>query len=430
MSKNNQIKNNQINSIQKKIINYFNGKYPTTFPTIGVSNTDLKSIISNLIKKNNNKHPDSLKQNVNNLISILERKVKEKIYSENRINKTVNTNKITLDPNVDMPYAKYINSNFNPIGNNSKIIRNNNQNNNLNNNQNNNKNNNQNNNKNNNQNNKNNNRNNNQNNILNNNQNNNNENIDKIYLNKYDKTNDFNEVYESNIKNLVNQKLVDSGESSTFNNYHLQKANINNTLTQKDIDLLYTEERFFDYNIILDSKDRDRTKFTNPAEFAIDFGKNSADGGNSCIIDTVYGNIESIELLHITILDTTSIVGTTYNTASLPYVILEIPELGDNYNGTNNSLKSAFAILTKYETMGGFHYYEKIGNNSDSQVIKKFNPRINLNKLTVKIKLPDGNLFNFGTDANDSAETVVSIALRITTVQKNMGTNFINKAIN
>ena len=354
-----------------------------------------------------------------------------------------------------MPYAKYINSNFNPIGNNSKIMRNNNQNNNKNNNQNNNQNNNKNNNQNNNQNNnKNNNQNNNQNSNLNNNNqnsnlnnnnnnqnnnlnnnqnnnlyNNNNEDIDKIYLNKYDKTNDFNEVYESNIKNLANQKLVDSGESSTFNNYHLQKANINNTLTQKDIDLLYTEERLFNYNIIIDSKDRDRTKFTNPAEFAIDFGKNSADGGNSCIIDTVYGNIESIELLHITILDTTSIVGTTYNTASLPYVILEIPELGDNYNGTNNELKSAFAILTKYETMGGFHYYEKIGNNSDTQVIKKFNPRINLNKLTVRIKLPNGNLFNFGTDANDSLETVVSIALRITTVQKNMGTNFINKEL-
>ena len=347
----------QINSIQTKIVNYFNNKYPTTFPTIGVSNQDLNSLITNLIKKNNNKHPDSLKQNVNNLISILERKVKEKIYSENRTNKTVNTNKITLDPTIDMPYSKYVNSNFNPINSNSKIMKNHNHNNIQNNNQNynlkNNLNNNHNNNLNNNLN----------NNIKNNDNNNENKNqdnnLDKIYLNKYDKTNNFNEVYESNIKNLTNQKLVDSGESSTFNDYHLQKVNIDNNLTKKDIDLLYTEERFFNYNIILDSKDRDKTKFSNPAEFAIDFGKNSADGGNSCIIDTVYGNIESIELLNVTILDTTSVVGTTYNTASLPYIILEIPELGDNYNGTNNELKSAFAILTKYETIGGFIIMKK-----------------------------------------------------------------------
>ena len=396
-------KNPQISHIKKKIISYFTNKYPTTFPTIGISNKDLEKLITNIVNKTNSKNTnnpnnlnnnnDSLKQNINNLISIFERKIKEKIYSENRLNSTVNTNKITLDPNIEMSYNKYVNQNFDPskpkdntLFNNSNLI------------------------------------------------NNNNDSIhnaEKITQNKYDETNNYEEIYNTNIKKLVNKKMVDSGDSESYNNYHLQKADIENKLSKKDVDLLYTEERLFDYNIVLDSKDRDTTKFTNPAEFEIDFGGNSSDGGNSCKIDTVYGNVESIELLHV-------IVRNHDNISSLPYILLELKELGSNFNGTNNDLKNTFAVLSKYETIGtttgegalpGFNHYEKISNNADTQVKKIFNPRINLNKLTIKLKNPSGDTITFDNDVNALTSTVVSIGLRITTVQKNMGTNFINKAI-
>ena len=400
-----------VNKIKNKVIKYFNDKYPTTFPTIGISDDNLQSIISNILQKNNNKNNDNLKIKVNNLISIFERKIKEKIYSENRQNNTVNTNKFTLDPNVDISYKDYVNSNFNPyndLENNGNNPNNQNNRNNQNN-----------------QNNKNNNK----NNSINTNKDDKN-NMDRN-LNKYDETNNYEEIYKNNIKKLVNQKVLDSGESIEFNEYHLQKANIENKLNKKDIDLLYTEERFFDYNIVLDSKDRDTTKYTNPAEFEIDFGGNTSDGGNSCKIDTVYGNIESIELLHVIIRNHTNIL-------SLPYLLLELKELGSNFNGTNNDLKSTFAILSKYETIGtidgdnnnpGFNHYEKISNNADTQVKKIFNPRINLSKLTIRLKNPSGEIITFDDDTNDLTSTVVSIGLRITTVQKNMGTNFINKAL-
>ena len=399
-------KNPQVSHIKKKIISYFTNKYPTTFPTIGISNKDLEKLITNIVNKTNSKNTnnpnnlnnnnDSLKQNINNLISIFERKIKEKIYSENRLNSTVNTNKITLDPNIEMSYKTYVNQNFDPskpkdntLFNNSNLI------------------------------------------------NNNNDSIhnaEKITQNKYDETNNYEEIYNTNIKKLVNKKMVDSGDSESYNNYHLQKADIEDKLSKKDVDLLYTEERLFDYNIVLDSKDRDTTKFTNPAEFEIDFGGNSSDGGNSCKIDTVYGNIESIELLHV-------IMRNHNNISSLPYILLELKELGSNFNGTNNDLKNTFAVLSKYENIGaaynnanelvipGFNYYEKISNNADTQVKKIFNPRINLNKLTVKLKNPSGDTITFDDTTNDLTSTVVSIGLRITTVQKNMGTNFINKAI-
>ncbi len=396
-------KNSQVSHIKKKIINYFTNKYPTTFPTIGISNKDLEKLIINIVNKTNlknsnnsnnlNNNNDSLKQNINNLISIFERKIKEKIYSENRLNSTVNTNKITLDPNIEMSYNTYVNQNFNPskpkdntLFNNSNLI------------------------------------------------NNNNDSIhnaEKITQNKYDETNNYEEIYNTNIKKLANKKMVDSGDSESYNNYHLQKADIEDKLSKKDVDLLYTEERLFDYNIVLDSKDRDTTKFTNPAEFEIDFGGNSSDGGNSCKIDTVYGNVESIELLHV-------IVRNHDNISSLPYILLELKELGSNFNGTNNDLKNTFAVLSKYETIGattgegalpGFNHYEKISNNADTQVKKIFNPRINLSKLTIRLKNPSGEIITFDDDTNNLTSTVVSIGLRITTVQKNMGTNFINKAL-
>ena len=94
--------------------------------------------------------------------------------------------------------------------------------------------------------------------------------------------------------------------------------------------------------------------------------------------------------------------------------------------------------MSKYETIGtttgegalpGFNHYEKISNNADTQVKKIFNPRINLNKLTIKLKNPSGDTITFDNGVNALTSTVVSIGLRITTVQKNMGTNFINKAI-
>ena len=70
-----------------------------------------------------------------------------------------------------------------------------------------------------------------------------------------------------------------------------------------------------------------------------------------------------------------------------------------------------------------------VGDHADSSVIKIYNPRINLNKITTKLLLPDGSLFNFGSAfTNDTSNTVISVSFRISTIQRNLATQYLDKA--
>jgi hypothetical protein len=74
-------------------------------------------------------------------------------------------------------------------------------------------------------------------------------------------------------------------------------------------------------------------------------------------------------------------------------------------------------------------YYNMVGDHADSSVIKIYNPRINLNKITTKLLLPDGSLFNFGSAfTNDTSNTVISVSFRISTIQRNLATQYLDKA--
>ena len=202
-------------------------------------------------------------------------------------------------------------------------------------------------------------------------------------------------------------------------------------------DPMKTEERPFVYNIVIDSKDRDRVKYPNPASFVIDFSPPESQGGsagdiNKGYISTAFGNIISCELLDITLLDTSVECDSSDSAGAgnvYPYIILDLPELGTNYYGTNDELSRAFTTLTTYETVNGYKHYNINAINSNQTVTKVYNPRINLNRLTIRLKLPDGTLYSFGAGNNASTATVVKVSFRITTLQKNLATSFINKAL-
>jgi hypothetical protein len=114
---------------------------------------------------------------------------------------------------------------------------------------------------------------------------------------------------------------------------------------------------------------------------------------------------------------------------SYPYLLLEFDELQRNYYGSNDNLSKAFAILTDYSTVGKYKYYRMVGDSSENTVTRVYNPRINLNKITTKLLLPDGTPFNFGTvNDNDTSNACISFGLRVVTIQKNLATQFINNA--
>jgi len=385
---------NRINTILNKMNNYFTNKYPTTYPIIGLSETDLKRLITKTIISTENKTSNTLNandnkqmltQNINNLISIIERKITKKIYSENRQNKNLDTNKFTLDPKIDNSNKSY-NEDFHPkdlVGSTD---------------------------------------------------------MDKDTLSsgKNIKDINYNNLSSNELNNIIKSYNLDKNSDKvniSLTSSHLEY--INKLLNKPDeilkdrdsMNLLYEEEREFDYNIVIDSKDRDYVKYKSPNNFVIDF--NPAQGNDDEInigyINKKIVNVIKCELISIIILDTRQENDSSDKTNPInPYLLLEIHELGGNYEGTNDELNKSFAILTNFSIVNGYKHFSINSVNSDYMIKKLYNPRININKMTIKLKNPDGTLYNFGNVNENNTNTVFKLSFRFTTLQKNLGTNFIN----
>ena len=57
------------------------------------------------------------------------------------------------------------------------------------------------------------------------------------------------------------------------------------------------------------------------------------------------------------------------------------------------------------------------------RIIKVFNPRITLSKMTVKICLPNGTEFAFGSSNDSNADTVNCFIFKIKTLEKKLTTS-------
>ena len=75
--------------------------------------------------------------------------------------------------------------------------------------------------------------------------------------------------------------------------------------------------------------------------------------------------------------------------------MLELDELGGNYEGTNKHTNKAFAKITFDIDCGK---YKRFNSNNQEEFIKYFNPRRAISRLTIRVLKPDGDLYNFGTD--------------------------------
>jgi hypothetical protein len=219
--------------------------------------------------------------------------------------------------------------------------------------------------------------------------------------------------------------MVDLKEPDRFGEDFPIKDRSNNT------DMIIPEVRTFDYYIMINSNDRNTVKSPAPNNFIIDFAPApSGDSPQKGYIDRSFHNIKSCELLNVVVLDTSAQPDSSdAGGKSFPYLMLQFDELQNNYYGTNSSLSKSFAILTDYLKTGNYKYYRMVGDTSEYTVTKVFNPRINLSKLTTKLLLPDGTPFNFGSAYNnDTSNSCISFGLRLTTIQKNLATSFMNNA--
>jgi len=202
---------------------------------------------------------------------------------------------------------------------------------------------------------------------------------------------------------------------------------------EKQTDMMIPEIREYDYYVVINSNDRNTNLFSAPNNFIIDFApapSSSTTDPRIGYIERNFHNIKSCELMNVIIRDTSDQTDSSdANNASYPYLLLQFDELERNYYGTNDYLSKAFAILTDYTTVGKYKYYRMVGDSSENTVTRVYNPRINLNKITTKLLLPNGTLFNFGSvNNNDTSNACISFGLRVVTIQKNLATQYITNA--
>lgn len=199
----------------------------------------------------------------------------------------------------------------------------------------------------------------------------------------------------------------------------------------KQTDMMIPIVRDYDYYVAINSNDRNIIKHPDPNNFIIDFAPApSGDTTQVGYVDRTFHNVKACDLLSVVILDTSD-QGDSSDAGgkSYPYLLLQLDELQNNFYGTNSNMSKSFGILTDYSKTGKYKYYSIVGNLSDETIFKVYNPRINLTKLTTRLLLPDGTPFNFGSAyTNDTSNSCITFAFRVTTIQKNLSTQFMNSA--
>ena len=199
----------------------------------------------------------------------------------------------------------------------------------------------------------------------------------------------------------------------------------------KQTDMMTPIVREYDYYVAINSNDRNIVKNPEPNNFTIEFAPApSGDSPQVGYVDRTFHNVKACDLLSVVILDTsTQVDSSDAGGKSYPYLLLQLDELQNNFYGTNANMSKSFGILTDYSKTGNYKYYSIVGNLSDETIFKVYNPRINLSKLTTRLLLPDGTPFNFGSAYNnDTSNSCITFAFRVTTIQKNLSTQFMNSA--
>jgi len=141
--------------------------------------------------------------------------------------------------------------------------------------------------------------------------------------------------------------------------------------------------------IIIDSRDRNRAKYPNTNNFQIKIRGSDQDVG---VVDYECRNIKSIELMKCVMPS-----NVTNGTTGVPYLILEIPELDNLYHGTNTHLENAFGYLSPQDVIGT----KFIGCKYENLCKRVYEPALgSLGSMSIKIRRPNGDLFDFGTDTS------------------------------
>lgn len=230
---------------------------------------------------------------------------------------------------------------------------------------------------------------------------------------------------------------LDEERIKYFDNLTKMREEENKNITnQNDIipqslrikEFMEEDQNEYDHYIIVDSKDRNFVTSSNPSNYIITLGNPNIEGETQGFIPRNYTDVVSVELIQFSMKHTFGVNNASDETDVPPYLLLEVDEFKNKFDGTSEQLGSCFYRLAYYDLIdhgaSKYRHYQI----EDSMSKKIFKPRKNLTRLTIKIKTPTGSIYNFGDDTDDANTTFNTFTLRITTLQKNYLSNFIQKS--
>ena len=185
------------------------------------------------------------------------------------------------------------------------------------------------------------------------------------------------------IEKMIDTQIKDNKKKIISNSF-LEKETKNEPSKLKIVNEFKEKDKRL---LLIDSKDRDFSKYKFPSYFVFNL-KNPIN--------------REINISEVILRTTSKEKDSSDNLDSLPYLILDLG-LG-NQSGSNNFLKSASAILTNYETRGDYRYYKL-----DTKIILD-KPMLN---LEIKMRKPNGDMYNFGSLNNDFINTVCFLNLQV-----------------
>ncbi len=199
-------------------------------------------------------------------------------------------------------------------------------------------------------------------------------------------------------------------------------------LMDKQKNLLKEDTSEWTYYLVIDSKDRDLNIYKSPNEYTIRFSPPSfnSNDARTGFVDRILHNVKSIELIKCGFLDTSDLTDSSDSGGNNPpYVMLEVEEFGTNHNGTNQYLNKSLAIMDTFTKQDNYKYFHVMYD--DKPMINKFNPRVTIDKMTIRFRLPDGKLYNFGGVNNTNTATVNYLVFKITVMQRFLETQYLNQ---
>lgn len=162
------------------------------------------------------------------------------------------------------------------------------------------------------------------------------------------------------------------------------------------------------FNLSISSVDRDLFKYPNQNSYQVNFSPPATNSLNLTafnrgFIGRSFSNIYSIELVSFMyrLKDKTD-EPTREDLDSItdyPYILLYLDELGGRYEGTNDFISKAFCQIP-LDNISSSKEYFFYNPSETNKIIKIFDPIINLNKLTVSLRKPDGELIVLSDDVD------------------------------